>query len=80
MKSEDFQLKGLMTPGLWSSQEIMTIFYVAYLPELVQGLYLQTPPLLVRTAGLFERSRGPDKTFDEKDLFSRVAPTIWNQF
>ena len=53
-----------MTPGLWSSQEIMIIFYVAYLPELVQGPYVQKPPLLVRTAGLLERSRSPAEAFD----------------
>ena len=46
----------------------------------VPGPYLQSPPLSVRTAGLFERSSGPAETFDVWDLFSRVAPTIWNQF
>ena len=43
---------------------LIHIFYVAYLPELVPGPYLQKPPLSVRTAGLFERSRGPAETFD----------------
>ena len=38
--------------------------YLENPPLLVPGLYLQSPPLSVRTAGLFERSRGPAETFD----------------
>ena len=35
---------------------------------------------MLRITGLLERSRGPARTFDVSDLYSMVAPTIWNQF